>query len=304
MKKILAVSGGVDSVVMLDLYKDDPDVIVAHFDHGIRGNSGDDADFVGRLCTRYNKVLRVGVAKLGKNCSEAHARERRYEYLNGLAREFGGEIFTAHHADDLVESVVINVLRGTGWRGLAPMMGVGIQRPLLGWRKSEIHKYAAEKGLSWRQDPTNTEDSYLRNRVRGSIARAVSDFEESGAGADPSLRATTMSSSPLSLQVAKSPMSSLVALAMRQREIAGEVDEILGEILPADNRYKRAWFRELEDAIAKEILRGALAKVGRAATRPKLMDFLDAIRHYETGKAFNLPGDYLVRFSRDGFVLE
>ncbi|MFV0484739.1 MAG: tRNA lysidine(34) synthetase TilS [Candidatus Saccharimonadales bacterium] len=277
MKKILAVSGGVDSVVMLDLMKDDADVIVAHFDHGIRGNSDEDADFVRRLSTMYNKVLECGAENLGENCSEAYARERRYEFLRAQAGKYGGEIYTAHHADDLVESVIINILRGTGWRGLAPMMDVRVQRPLLGWSKAEIHRYAAEHGLRWRQDPTNTEDEYLRNRVRGMLFERI---------------------------LAKDEVEKLMALSMRQREISGEVDEILMGILPEDNRYERGWFRELDDLVALEILRAGLKKVGRAATRPQLMEFLNAVRTYETGKAFNLSEDYLLRFQRDAFVLE
>ena len=150
--KILAVSGGIDSVVMLHYLRDDPEVIVAHFDHGIRPNSKDDCAFVERLAKQYNKPFCYERQELGENCSEATAREKRYEFLNRIAKEHNGKIYVAHHADDILESIAINILRGTGWRGLAPMANQNIERPLIDWPKSQIYRYATEHNLSFRQD--------------------------------------------------------------------------------------------------------------------------------------------------------
>ena len=83
MKKILAVSGGIDSVVMLHLLKDEAP-IVAHFDHGIRPNSHEDAEFVEKLASGYGLEFEVGRAKLGAECSEATARTARYDFLRDL----------------------------------------------------------------------------------------------------------------------------------------------------------------------------------------------------------------------------
>ncbi|MDR3297971.1 MAG: tRNA lysidine(34) synthetase TilS [Candidatus Nomurabacteria bacterium] len=279
MKKILAVSGGVDSVVMLDMMRDDPDVVVAHFNHGIRGNSDEDEFFVRKLASEYGLPFQTEKENLREKCSEAMAREKRYAFLRRVAQEYNGEIYTAHHSDDLVESVIINLLRGTGWRGLSPMMGEGVVRPLLMWDKARVHRYAAERGLRWRQDPTNTEDSYLRNRVRelfGMTRRQ--DGEEK--------------------------FMMVVDLAMRQREIGKEISQVIVDILPDDSIFCRQWFREMEDGVAIEILRAALLRVGKTATRPQLAGFLLAIREYAAGKSFNLPDDVLVRFSKDEFVLE
>ena len=128
--KILAVSGGIDSVVMLHQMKDEPDILVAHFDHGIRSNSAEDCAFVERLAHEYGKPFVCEHAQLGENCSEATAREARYAFLRRLAKEYAGKIYVAHHADDIIESITINLLRGTGWRGLAPMQSEDIERPL------------------------------------------------------------------------------------------------------------------------------------------------------------------------------
>ena len=160
MKKILAVSGGVDSMVLFDLYKND-DVIVAHFDHGTRPSSKQDAEFVQKICQENNIKCIVETANLGENVSEALARECRYNFLNQVAKVQNAKIYTAHHQDDLLESIIINLLRGTEWRGLVPMGSQNIARPFIekGWRKKDIIKYAGKRKLKFRQDPTNNEDN-------------------------------------------------------------------------------------------------------------------------------------------------
>ena len=201
MKKILAVSGGIDSVVMLHIFRDDPDVIVAHFDHGIRPNSSDDCVFAEKLAYSYGRPFFTKHAKLGADCSEETARKARYDFLKQLAVEQNGQIYTAHHRDDLVESVAINILRGTGWRGLAPLNNPEVVRPLLEMTKKDIYEYAAEHKLSFRQDQTNSDESYLRNRIRFSL-QSVSDEAK----------------------------NRLADLAMRQRQLATEIDAILHAI--------------------------------------------------------------------------
>ena len=114
-------------VLMHMMYKTNPEeLIVAHFDHGIRSNSAEDYAFVKREAEKLNLKF-VGMhANLGLNCSEDKARAMRYEFLQKCATEYNGEIYTAHHADDAIESITINILRGTGWRGLAPMRCVNL----------------------------------------------------------------------------------------------------------------------------------------------------------------------------------
>ena len=164
----MAISGGVDSVCLLHMYKDDPEVFVAHFNHGTRPSSNDDEEFIKSLAEKYGKKFMVGRAELGANVSEEKARTARYDFLRKTAKENNAEIFTAHHLDDLIESISINLLRGTGWRGLVPLDADDIKRPLIekNFSKKDLLKYAAENDLSFREDPTNHEDNYLRNRLR------------------------------------------------------------------------------------------------------------------------------------------
>ena len=182
MRYVLAVSGGVDSVVLLDKVATDltfrkkffadanwpEDFMVAHFDHGIRHDSAEDADFVADLAEEFYVKFVTERANLGKTASEATARTARYEFLRRTAREFDAQIVTAHHQDDLIETIAINLIRGTGWRGLAPMNS-DVVRPLMDTNKAEIISYAIDRNLNWREDPTNYSSRYLRNRVRDTL---------------------------------------------------------------------------------------------------------------------------------------
>lgn len=257
MKKILAVSGGIDSVVMLHLLKDEAP-IVAHFDHGIRPNSHEDAKFVEKLASEYGLEFEMKHANLGANCSEATARAARYDFLRDLAQKYDGRICVAHHADDVLESVAINILRGTGWRGLTPMYLSEIERPLLDWQKSDIYRYATEHNLSFRQDQTNTEGNYLRNRVREKL-----------------------------LFLPKEDKAKLLELFKSQCVLRDECEQLLSEIAEA-SQLKAVITSESDERVAMEILRHMLEKNGFSLTRPQLERCLDAIKTYAPGKRFSL----------------
>lgn len=153
------------------------DFVVAHYDHGIRGmESQEDADFVQAKCRQYGVKLILGRGELSPHTGEEVARQARYGFLCQAAKEEsenGGEetyIVTAHHQDDLLETIVMNLIRGTGWRGLAPMNQPRVLRPLLDIAKTELVGYAIEHGLTWREDQTNDSPRYLRNRLRALLA--------------------------------------------------------------------------------------------------------------------------------------
>lgn len=181
---IVAVSGGVDSVVLLDklvsgaLKVPYNELIVAHFDHGIREESSADAEFVQELARKYNLKHEVGRTELGAGASEDQARQMRYKYLRQVCKTYNASgILLAHHQDDLIETAIINLLRGTSWRGLASMAEFSVNdmnktliiRPLLNRTKEQLIKYATEHGLQWREDSTNDNQKYLRNYVRHTL---------------------------------------------------------------------------------------------------------------------------------------
>jgi len=291
MRKILAISGGVDSMVLLDLtwhydVEGRDDLVVAHFNHGIRENAAEDAEFVRRKAEEYGLECRIGQGKLGAAASEAEARAVRYDFLRSVAAEYGqAEVWTAHHLDDLIESVAINFVRGTGWRGLAVLDSGGIRRPLLETEmvyepmdKTAILEYAAKRGLEFREDPSNSWDEYLRNRIRHQMNN------DKGLSYEKKLE--------------------VYWLWQRQKELKREIDKIVTALMPGENvAWQRAWFRELEPEVALELLRAGALRAGIAATRPQLEDFRQAILNYAPGKCFNLPGDRLVKLKKDSFEM-
>ncbi len=175
---ILAVSGGVDSMTLLDILakKAGLELIVAHFNHGIRADSAKDEQLVRKTAQKYSLAFEVGYGHLGKDASEETARQVRYEFLDKVKKKYkANAIITAHHQDDLIETAFLNILRGTGRRGLSSILNPKIIRPLLNTPKAEILEYAQKHHLQWREDVTNIETRYLRNYIRQHLMSALSD---------------------------------------------------------------------------------------------------------------------------------
>ncbi len=180
---ILAISGGVDSVVLLHkLAAVKPErihYIVAHVDHGTRKQSADDASFVQRLAKQYGFAYESTRLQLGKDASEAQARELRYAFLHDLKRRYKAEgIITAHHQDDVLETMVVNLLRGTTARGLIGFTQPDVIRPFLKTPKQDLIDYAQANNLVWCEDETNAQTTYLRNYVRHNIMPRLQDHRE------------------------------------------------------------------------------------------------------------------------------
>lgn len=184
-KYVVAVSGGVDSVVLLDLVsqldfvKELPPV-VAHFDHGIRPDSSKDLEFVKSLADYYGYQFESEAAKLGPNASEEQARNARYKFLTHVQNMYKAKgIVLAHHKNDINETVMINILRGSGRRGVSSFKSTqNLIRPLLGYSKQQILSYAKSNNLEWREDSTNTNPKYLRNKLRLELDKSK-DVQES-----------------------------------------------------------------------------------------------------------------------------
>ncbi len=174
----VAVSGGVDSMVLLHVlhhlaYR----CQVVHVDHGLRGEESDaDAAFVEEQAKALGlpfRLVRVDLSRAGKGLSvQMAAREARYAAFRGLLGNRSDAVALAHHADDLAETLVLNLMRGAGvhgWAGMRPVVPLEkgrICRPLLGVRKDAILQYALEHGIAYREDSSNKAPKYLRNRVR------------------------------------------------------------------------------------------------------------------------------------------
>jgi len=180
---VLAVSGGLDSMVLLDAAArswDGECLIVATYDHG----TGDAAT---AACVAVQRAARdrsiecvVGVAPRGSiRGSEAAWREARWRFLRDVARARHASIATAHTADDQIETVLMRAMRDAGPRGMAGLLApAGVLRPLLAFRRTVLRDIAIERGIEWVEDPTNASRRYLRNRIRHDILPALRRVNE------------------------------------------------------------------------------------------------------------------------------
>jgi tRNA(Ile)-lysidine synthase len=176
-KLLLAVSGGLDSMVLLRLFQQlEYEIVVLHCNFQLRGvESFGDQQFIQEYTSQngisfsYTQFDTEAFAKDYKLSTQLAARELRYSWFyEQLEIQEGDYILTAHHADDNLETFLINLSRGTGLDGLTgiPAQNDTIIRPLLPFTRQEIEKYAAENKLSWREDSSNASDKYLRNKIR------------------------------------------------------------------------------------------------------------------------------------------
>ncbi len=179
-KLLLATSGGLDSMVMLELFrKMNFEIAIAHCNFQLRGlESFDDQNFVQNYAEKHQISIFVtqfdteNFAKDYKLSIQVAARMLRYDWFDELLVEKNYDfLLTAHHLDDNVETFLINLTRGTGLDGLTgiPESNQQIIRPLLIFSRDEIQKYAQENEVLWREDSSNLSDKYLRNKIRQSI---------------------------------------------------------------------------------------------------------------------------------------
>lgn len=186
-KILIAISGGVDSVVLTHLCKEaNLDISLAHCNFHLRGeeSEGDEA-FVMELADAleievYIEGFETEAYARGKKISiQMAARELRYHWFEELRETLQFDyIFTAHHANDNLETVLINFVRGTGLEGLTgiPEKNGYILRPLLPFSREDIEEYARNSHIKWREDSSNASGKYLRNRIRQEVIPSLVDL--------------------------------------------------------------------------------------------------------------------------------
>ena len=284
-KIVVAVSGGVDSVVLLDFLVQffrnkngqkwlEENLIVAHFEHGIRGReSREDCEFVRRLAEKDRLKFEFEHGNLGENSSEERARNARYIFLRKIAKRENAIIFTAHHKNDLAETFALNLARGGGWRAVACFDSLDIKRPFLRFSKSEILKIAKQRGLAWREDSTNLSQKYARNRIRKTLNFNEKDLE------------------------------SIFKIWQRQTELRREIEKITQEILfkiGDEQKFEREFFCTNSDEVCYEILREIMIRQsGKIPLSKQVWNLLHAIRTFKNGSKTQILGGYEIIFSRN-----
>lgn len=278
---LVAVSGGVDSVALLDLLRARARAVplrltVAHLDHAMREGSAADAAWVRELCTRWDIPL-VEERLDTPPASEEAARDARYAFLRSAARRCGADLIaTAHTADDQAETVLFRAVRGTGLRGLAGIRARtphGVIRPLLTFWRDEVVAYAERRRLEWREDPSNLDVRFARNRIRQRIL--------------PEIEA----------EIAPGARRNLVALARLAAEAEAVLERLAREARRelmrregADLVLARDRLQAYDPAVASRVLRSVLRELGcvpgRAGTRAALQFITDA----PSGREMRLPG--------------
>ena len=272
MKYVVAVSGGVDSMVLMHMLHKLPgaELVVAHFDHGIRDDSHVDAQLVAETAKKYGLTFETKREELGRSAGEAVARERRYAFLRDIAKKHQAQLVTAHHMDDLVETIAINLSRGTGWRGLAAFDSE-ITRPLVDVSKKVLLEYAKTHDITWREDSTNAQDVYLRNKLRHKTKE-------------------------LSLEQKRE----LRTLHSVQRALKVEIEKEVLALIGEGPEYSRYLFTHLKSPVALECLR--IATKG-ALTRPQMVRLLHAIKVTKPGYIYEAGAGVKVRFTPRQFSL-
>lgn len=178
-KIVVAVSGGPDSMALLHLLIKlskslELEVICAHVNHNIRLESEKESKFIEKYCASEGIIFeKIVIEKYSDNNFQAEARNKRYEFFSNIVKKYNSKyLFTAHHADDLIETILMRIIRGSSLKGLAGFTEIVkkdkymIVRPLIHVTKKEIINYNKENKLKYMHDKTNDEDLYTRNRIR------------------------------------------------------------------------------------------------------------------------------------------
>jgi len=179
-KLILAISGGIDSIVLFDiLIKLEYDFLCCHVNHNVRENSADDLLFIKALCLKHNIILENCILTYPEKASfnfHDYTRNQRYAFFAKIAKKYNiSKILTAHHADDQLETILLKISRGSnlyGYSGISPLLqqkGISYSRPLLSCSKEEIIAYQQANLLEYVVDKTNLESKYLRNFFRHEV---------------------------------------------------------------------------------------------------------------------------------------
>ena len=288
---VVAVSGGLDSMTLLHLLRfggaaPSLPLHAAHLDHRMRAESGADAEWLADVCDEWGAAYHLRMAPTPVR-TEAEGRELRYAFFAEVARELGegAVVMTAHTADDQAETVLFRIARGSGPRGLAgirPRRVPSLVRPLLPFRRRELEAYAATHDVPHRQDPSNSDPRWTRNRLRHGILPALEAAVPGAATALVSLAETSHGESAALDALLDERIEALAAPSGHQPGLS----------------FDRAVLASLPDPVLTVLLRRAAARLGGRPGRTATSDLLRFVRESPSGKGITLAGGATVSQDR------
>lgn len=261
----VGVSGGADSVALLDLLcrLEGLELTVCHLNHGLREEAGEEEAFVRRLAEERGLAFvsrRADAAARARDrrCSvEEAGRELRYRFFREIAGE-DGKIATAHTLSDSMETLLLNLARGTGLRGLRgiPPVRGNIVRPLIDCTRREVEDYCRRRGLSFVTDPTNLTDRYSRGRIRNQVIPRLEEL-------NPALPAA---------------MARLMARMEDQYALTRELAETARKELTRDGGLDREGLLALPPPVREELLLELLREKGQKQSARLVEEMLEVLR--------------------------
>ena len=265
---VLAVSGGVDSMVLMHLFVQlakvfDLTLVIAHLDHKRRANSALDVKLVRQVAENYGFAFEQDV--LPKQVKvvnfHAYAREYRYGFLKRVAKIYGAtKVVTAHHANDHLETVIDRIMKSDipasliGIRPLGVVVGVCVIRPLIEVEKDDLYKYARDFNVDFREDASNSSDAYLRNRIRKQIVPLISNER-----ADVFKHIRNLSDN----------------LCLDEQYFAYQVDDLLKDVRKLEFGYELSflWFKAVHASLQRRLIMRLIPNISKGAFLG-LADFL------------------------------
>lgn len=307
---VMAVSGGADSLALLHLLhhlrgRIGCELHAATFDHRLRGaESAADAAYVVKLCAQWGIPVTAGAweSPAAGAGVEAKARAARYDFLAGVARQIGASrVAVGHHADDQAETVLMHLLRGAGLEGLggmryaAPLPGhpsLTVIRPLLAVTRSQIDAYCQQQGVQPRFDPTNLDQTLLRNRLRHEVLPLL----------------TTV------IPGVAERLGQLAELAQVEGDFVGQAlrqfihDQVRSETAPRRVSVPRAAFVQLHPAVQRRLIGWAVQQVSSESHADlgyrQILAAVEVGRESDTGAIAQMPSGCQLRVAYDWLVIE
>lgn len=325
---VVGVSGGLDSMTLLHLFlrlrRSDrqrwaladrrrstlpdrrrstlPEIVAVHLDHRMSPGSGGAAQWVEEMCEEWGVSCHVGAAPSPPS-SEAEGRTLRYRFFEEARREAGSGavVATGHTADDQAETVLFRIARGAGlqgMRGVLPERPPGVVRPLLPFWRRELAAYAAEHGVPFRDDPTNLDLRWTRNRLRHEVLPALEEAVPGAASALAALAAASGTHVEALDHLLDDQIAALVASPDARRPLdasaPGTRPSSADPVPPTGFDLDHRRLLALPDAVVALALRRAVSRLGGRLGRAATRDLLRFAKESQSGRRIGVAGGVTV----------